>query len=173
MGIVESQFLAGITQKPVFQRFPGVTTVMLRRDEGRSDPIRLGASFDATLAQELLALLAGESHRLPAFDAVRVSATYLDWALVTDYRKHRNACDASFNASRNAAGVFHQGTDSANAQLLGLTAVKVVAEGLLLMCSRWRDLPVRSPSLPVPGRHILRNPRVRRGSLHPCRGQEI
>jgi len=52
-------------------------------------------------------------------------------------------------------------------------AVKVAAEGLLLVCSRWGGLPRRSPSLPAPDRHISRNPRARRGSLHPCRGREI
>ena len=42
---------------------------------------------DAALGQELLGLLAGELHRLPAFDAVRVPGTYLDWALVTVLQK--------------------------------------------------------------------------------------
>ena len=45
MSIVESQFLAGTALNTVFQRFPGVTAVTLPRDEGCSDPIRMGTSF--------------------------------------------------------------------------------------------------------------------------------
>jgi hypothetical protein len=43
--IVESQSLAGAAQDRVFQRFPGVMAVTLPRDEGYSDPFRLGSSF--------------------------------------------------------------------------------------------------------------------------------
>lgn len=40
MGTVESQFLAGTAQNPVFQSFSGVTAVAPARDEGCSEPIR-------------------------------------------------------------------------------------------------------------------------------------